>query len=174
MGHKVIASVAGALLVTFAAVGVFASQDGVETQEDPTATETATETSTATPTAEPEATDTPEPTATPEETDDGDDDGDDGDDVHGIPDDNPAKEPNDDDECEKGETDIKTTPSGTRVMVPCHVVDDEDEHGNPHADDGDAVEEDDADDGDEDEDDEEEEEEEEDDEEEEEEEEEDS
>ena len=107
MGFKIIASIGGVLLLSLAAVGAFASQDGVSTQgEEPTATATDTETATATPTETEEA-DTPTPTDTataepedtPEATDtpeDGDEDGD-GDDVHGIPDDNPSKEPNDDD-----------------------------------------------------------------------------
>ena len=43
-------------------------------------------------------------------------------DVHGIPDSNPSHHPEDGDGvCEKGETVIKTTPSGNRVNVPCHA-----------------------------------------------------
>ena len=48
------------------------------------------------------------------------------DDHVGIPDDNPSHHPEDGDgECEKGETVIKTTPSGKRVNVPCQAA----EHG---------------------------------------------
>jgi len=100
---------------------------------EPTSTETAiaTETSTAEATATdtPEATSTPDSTATPEatETPDGDDDAHD-DDVHGIPTSNPSHRPDDGDgECEKGETAVKTTPSGTQVNVPCQAAE---EHGN--------------------------------------------
>lgn len=40
----------------------------------------------------------------------------------GIPDHNPSHEPEDGDgECEKGETIVKTTPSGRQVTVPCHA-----------------------------------------------------
>ncbi len=43
-------------------------------------------------------------------------------DVHGIPAGNPNHHPDDGDGvCEKGETIIKTTPSGNKVNVPCHV-----------------------------------------------------
>jgi len=118
----------------------------------PTATPVVDE---ATPTPEP--TQVVEPTSTPEvddgevdNVDDGDvddcDEGDVGDvtptpddgdvdddecgprDVVGIPDDNPSKQPEDGDGvCEKGETVIKTTPSGKQVNVPCQAVK---EHGN--------------------------------------------
>jgi hypothetical protein len=135
MGQKIIAAIAGVTLVAFAAVGAFASQGGgQQTQGEPTVTDTATatpteegtSTPTATSTGEPDATDTPAPTDTPDPTvtatpTPGDEDGED-DDVHGIPDSNPSKRPNDDDVCEKGETDIKITPSGNRVNVPCHAA----------------------------------------------------
>lgn len=111
-----------------------ATAEATETGTVP-ATETPVPTETATPgatgTAEP--TDTPEPTATGEasetpgasETPDGSGD-DDEDDIHGIPEDNPAHHDADDDGiCEKGETVIKTTPSGVRVRVPCQA----DKHG---------------------------------------------
>jgi hypothetical protein len=45
-----------------------------------------------------------------------------GSDVHGIPDSNPVYQPTDG-HCDKHESDIKITPSGNRVNVPCHVVD---------------------------------------------------
>ncbi len=47
-------------------------------------------------------------------------------DVHGIPDDNPSHAPKSG-ACDKGETAIKTTPSGNEVMVPCHAA--VNEHG---------------------------------------------
>jgi hypothetical protein len=91
---------------------------------EPTATGEATETPEPTPTGE--ATETPESTATPTAT---------GTpdatataeggrrDVVGIPDDNPRHQPDDGDGlCEKGETVVKTTPSGNLVNVPCHSV----------------------------------------------------
>lgn len=46
-------------------------------------------------------------------------------DVGGIPDHNPSHHPEDGDGvCEKGETVIKTTPSGRQVNVPCHAAGD--------------------------------------------------
>lgn len=43
--------------------------------------------------------------------------------IVGIPDENPNFEPeNGDGTCEKGETVVKTTPSGKQVNVPCHAV----------------------------------------------------
>lgn len=120
-----------------------ATPDGTETEE-PVATETPVDpTGTpddATETPTPEATGTPtdgtptlEPTATPADAtptaevsatpvDD--------DDVSGIPDSNPSKHPEDGDGvCEKGETIVKTTPSGKQVTVPCHAGGDDDEEG---------------------------------------------
>ena len=86
-----------------------------EVEED-TRTLTATEVTEATPTPEP--TEVTEPTPTPGEGPR---------DVVGIPDDNPSKQPEDGDGvCEKGETVIKTTPSGKQVNVPCQAVK---EHG---------------------------------------------
>ena len=136
MGQRIIAVIAGVVLVSVAAAGAFASQDDIETQGELTPTATDTETATPTEEATEEPTSTPteaateEPTATPTEAateeptatpDEGGEDGG----VHGIPDSNPVKEPNGDDVCEKGETDIKTTPNGTQVMVPCHAADNE-------------------------------------------------
>jgi len=158
MKQKIIATGAGIALVTLAAVGAFASQDAVKTQEEHLveSSETPTETPTDTPTDEATATETPtetpteEATATPAELAEEDLDGDDGD-VRGIPDDNPSKEPEDgDEECEKGETVVKTTPSGVQVNVPCNAVhkkhdDGELRHG--ESDDADDDDEDDEDDG---------------------------
>jgi len=116
MGKKIIGVITGLALVSLAAVGAFASQDAVSVQDDET------------PAAATEALDADEL----EEDAHGD-----GDDVHGIPDDNPSHEPDAGGDCEKGETAIKTTPSGNEVMVPCHAADNE--HGggpeNSHGDD---------------------------------------
>lgn len=102
---------------------------------DGTATSTPAATETAAPTGTPGATNTPEATATagasatPDATgtpSGGDDDEEVDDDVHGIPDSNPSHKDDDGDgECEKGETTVKTTPSGTDVTVPCQA----DKHG---------------------------------------------
>ena len=100
-------------------------------EETPTPTPTPTEVDEATPTPEPTEDAESTPTATP--TDDDDDEGGPRD-VVGIPDDNPSKQPeNGDGVCDKGETVIKTTPSGKQVNVPCQAVK---EHG-PKAVDGD-------------------------------------
>lgn len=42
--------------------------------------------------------------------------------VVGIPEDNPNHQADGDGECKKGETTIKTTPSGNQVRVPCHAA----------------------------------------------------
>jgi hypothetical protein len=165
--HRVAVGVVVAVIALGAAMGAFASQDGlrgawhgdssqagVQAVQDPTdtpqptatgeatATAEATSTPEATPTPEatetpeptptseatgaPEASDTPEPTATPGSTEtpeatptvEGG-----RRDVVGIPDDNPSHQPDDGDGvCEKGETVVKTTPSGNLVTVPCHSV----------------------------------------------------
>jgi len=142
--HAIVPVVIGALsLVT--AVGAFASQDMLPAQSEDNSmvsqevTETPTSEPTSTPVdAEPSATPTPAdseegtatptpedvsdatPTATPE-ADDGDETG--PRDIAGIPDSNPVKSPEDGDgECEKGETVVKTNPSGKRVTVPCQAV----------------------------------------------------
>lgn len=160
MRQKLFAAGIGIALTSLAAVGAFASQDGVQVLEDtptvevtetpidatetpvdatqtpeatttpedgtptPDATGTPEATATgepeATATGEPEATATSEPEATPTEDDGGEEDG-----IHGIPDSNPAKHPEDGDGiCEKGETVVKTTPSGNQVNVPCNAVKD--------------------------------------------------
>jgi len=154
MKHKAIAIVAVAAM-SVGSAAAFASQDVVfqgpdsgsqVVGEEATATETpvveeATPTETpvveeATPTETPvveEATSTPVPevdemTPTPTATVDDGDDEEGPRDVVGIPDDNPSKQPEDGDGvCEKGETVIKTTPSGKQVNVPCQAVM---EHGN--------------------------------------------
>ena len=109
--------------------------EATATVEEVTPTPTATEVSEATPTPTPTAEeDTPTPTATPAEeatptpepTEAGHRD------VVGIPDSNPVKHPaNDDGVCDKGETVIKTTPSGKQVNVPCQAVKN---HGHGHND----------------------------------------
>ncbi len=142
MRQKIVGTGIAAVLVSLAAVGVFASQDGISlldvspgTQVDTlvddtaTATETATEaatetaTTTATPTetatvtttATETATATATPTATPGQ-------GEHEEGTHGIPWSNPVKEPEDGDGiCEHGETVVKTTRSGNKVVVPCQT-----------------------------------------------------
>ncbi|MEX2225605.1 MAG: hypothetical protein WEB52_04045 [Dehalococcoidia bacterium] len=144
-GQKTIAIVAGVTLVSLAAVGAFASQELATVQEETptvegteTATATATETSeaTATPTETPEATETAEPTSTatgtpestatatgtPDDGDDGDGEGEGQREIGGIPEDHPVFVPDEDGECEKHETRVKTTPSGRQVRVPCHAA----------------------------------------------------
>jgi outer membrane biosynthesis protein TonB len=132
--HRVLVGAGVAVLALVAVVGTFASQDGVQVQEEPTVeaspTLEATPTETVEPTEEPtatptetsepteEPTDVPDATETPVPTEESED----GDDVHGIPEDHPVFTPDDDGECEKHESAIKTTPSGNQVRVPCHVV----------------------------------------------------
>ncbi|MBI2723753.1 MAG: hypothetical protein HYX50_01700 [Chloroflexi bacterium] len=99
--------------------------DATETPT-PEATATATPDGTSTNTPEATATNTPDVTATPSNTvtpeatatstgGDGE--------VHGIPSTNPSHQDGDgDDVCEKGETEVKTTPSGTQVRVPCQAA----------------------------------------------------
>jgi hypothetical protein len=113
-------------------VSTFASQDMLpgQSQDGATVSQAADETAIPTPTpggdVEATATPTPEgdveatPTATPEE-DEGDETG--PRDVVGIPDSNPVKQPEDGDGvCWKGETVVKTTPSGKQVNVPCQAA----------------------------------------------------
>lgn len=156
MRQKLIATVLGVGLIGLAAVGAFASQDAVHTNVDaPTATSTvpspdtppATNTAVGTPTATntPEATATA--TATPQatETEQPEAEGTEGPEgdraVKGIPTDNPNHHPDDGDGiCEKGETAIKTTPSGVQVNVPCQAAEHANkshggDHGTPEADD---------------------------------------
>ena len=143
--HKAIA-VAAAAIISTGAVATFASQDvvfqgGSVVSEEATATPVPDGEATATPvveepTATPEeATPTPvvdEPTPTPEATEVVEPtptatvEGEEGPrDVVGIPDSNPVKSPEDGDGvCEKGETVIKTTPSGKQVNVPCQAAKD--------------------------------------------------
>ena len=146
--HKIAASVIIGALSLATVVSTFASQDMLpgQSQDEVTVSQTAEETvvPTATPEGELEATATPtpesEPTATatpeaseatptptpesePEATATPEDDETGPRDVAGIPDDNPVKQPEDGDGvCEKGETVIKTTPSGNLVNVPCRAV----------------------------------------------------
>jgi hypothetical protein len=161
MPQKLIAIIAGMSLVTLAAVGVFASQDAITTQEEPTPEATATLQPDATATELPDATETPSPeptatefveaTATPDDADDEGEDGDDGDDqgqdgqreIGGIPQSNPNFVDEDGDgECEKGEAVVKTTPSGRQVRVPCHAAKDAEEKHQDKQKDSDANEDD--------------------------------
>jgi hypothetical protein len=153
MPQKLIAIIAGVSLVTLAAVGVFASQDAVTTQEEPTPEATATLEPDATATELPEATETPTPEATATEAveatetpDDGDDEGEDEDgqrEIGGIPQSNPNfVDENGDGECEKGEAVVKTTPSGRQVRVPCQAAKDFEEKHQDKQKDSDANEDD--------------------------------
>jgi hypothetical protein len=154
--QKIIATGAGIVLVSLAAVGAFASQDGMTFQElEATETSEATETLEPTETVEPTPTEEAEPTEEAVEADEptdcsegedeeeldaaGEGEATDGDGCHGIPDSNPVFGPDDGDgECEKHETGTKTTPSGNVVNVPCHASDAEkDEHENSNKHDGD-------------------------------------
>lgn len=154
--QKVLGAGIALVLVSFAAVGAFAAQDAVTTELVPTETPTTEATATAAETTEPTATSTTEPTetstpeatetATPEATEtptaeatetpaatataeatettepeEGQRD------IKGIPSSNPSHDDgNGDDVCDKGETVIKTTPSGVQVRVPCQAAG----HGN--------------------------------------------
>ncbi len=155
MRQKLIATVLGVGLIGLAAVGAFASQDAVHTNVDaPTATSTVpgpdTATATNTVVGTPTATNTPEATATSTETAQAtgtkrpEAEGTEGPEsertVKGIPTDNPNHHPdNGDGICEKGETAIKTTPSGVQVNVPCQAAEhankgNHGDHGTPEAD----------------------------------------
>jgi glucose/arabinose dehydrogenase len=158
--HRVLVGAGVAVLALAAVVGTFASQEEVQIQEEPTveASPTPTDTATSEPTEEPtatptdvaepteEPTDVPDATETPGPTETPDDD-----DVHGIPEEHPVFTPDDDGECEKHESAIKTTPSGTMVRVPCHAadkkhdgeedVDSPDEESDDNATDGESTEE---------------------------------
>lgn len=165
MRQKIIGAGIAAVLVSLAAVGAFASQDGLNLLVLPTDTPTATPVSTdtpiatdtpsatdtpaatgtpaatdtpaatstpgpsetATPTGTPAATDTPSATDTPAPSTTPDDRG-----VHGIPTTNPSHRPEDGDGvCQRGETIVKTTPSGNKVTVPCQTAKHGEGHGNP-------------------------------------------
>lgn len=178
MRQKIIAAAIALTLGSFAAVGAFASQDAVNLRsatgllsggvlgadvapdhsanaeptstETPDATETATVEPTGTGTPAATSTETPEADDDADEADDADDEGDgEHGDVHGIPASNPNHDEDDgDDVCEKGETAVNTTPSGTQVNVPCQAAG-EHGHGNDHEDSSDDTPEsgDDSDDG---------------------------
>ncbi|HUS82407.1 MAG TPA: hypothetical protein VM013_04010 [Dehalococcoidia bacterium] len=126
MKHKAIAMVAVAAL-SVGSAAAFASQDGVfPGTDDGVSSQIVGQEEAPTPTPTEVDEPTPTPTATVEDGDD-EDEGEGPRDVVGIPDDNPSKQPEDDDGvCEKGETVIKTTPSGKQVNVPCQAVK---EHG---------------------------------------------
>lgn len=150
MRQKMLGAALAITLVSLAAVGVFASQDAVSLLASPTDTATATSTATATvtgtppatgtpsstdtatatgtaaaATATPSTTGTPQATDTPEGTETaGPGEAPDGRDIKGIPTSNPSHGDGDvdgDGACDKGETVIKTTPSGIKVRVPCQT-----------------------------------------------------
>jgi hypothetical protein len=63
--------------------------------------------------------------------------------IVGIPEDNPVHQPAATPEaCEKGETAVKTTPSGKQVNVPCHAVEPDADDDDGETNEGEAVEED--------------------------------
>lgn len=121
LAHRFVAAAVIATLASGAAVGAFASQDKLPGQShhsalqsviSPTATATATATASATDTATPESTKTPRGEGTPRA-------------IKGIPTGNPQHHPADNDGiCDKGETAVKTTPSGVQVNVPCQATQD--------------------------------------------------
>lgn len=86
-------------------------------------------TPTAVATGTPAATNTPAPTTTAsaEESDHGNGPRNDDCDVRGIPTTNPHFKPEANGTCEKGESAVKTTPSGIMVNVPCQALDHGDE-----------------------------------------------
>lgn len=105
--HKVAAGIAIAILASGAAVGTFAAQDKLPGQ----AHGIVLSTSDASPTAgsQVDATNTPAPSPTSA--------------IRGIPTTNPAHDmaetPG---ACERGDTAVKTTPSGVQVNVPCQAI----------------------------------------------------
>jgi hypothetical protein len=109
LGHKAIAGLAVGILAVGAAVGAFASQDALPVlrSRDDKPTQTI---------------DSSDSTATGEE-DSATYEGNSERDVVGIPEDNPEhQQDNGDGDCDKGETAVKTTPSGNEVRVPCQAV----------------------------------------------------
>jgi hypothetical protein len=99
--NKLAAGLAVAVLAAGATVGTFAAQDKLPGQSLGPSTQSAA-TPTARPTEKPEATDTPRA-------------------IKGIPTGNP-EHPQATGTCEKGESTIKTVPSGVAVNVPCQAV----------------------------------------------------
>jgi len=117
VGHKAIAGLAVGILAVGAAVGTFASQDVLpvlRSHEDALAQ-----------TIDDDAVDLQDASAS-RATDDEDGatyEGNSERDVVGIPEDNPDhQQDNGDGHCDKGETAVKTTPSGNEVRVPCQAV----------------------------------------------------
>ncbi len=108
--HKLALGIAVAVLASGAAVGTFASQDKLPGQAHGIILSSLDASPTAT--SQVEATNTPAPPATPTPGT-----------VHGIPTTNPAHDmaetPG---ACERGDTAVKTTPSGVQVNVPCQAI----------------------------------------------------
>ena len=146
MNWKVVGSIAvgivaaSVVVVGFAASG--GSGPGGAAEETPTVTAeavpTETEEAVATVTVEASATatdtgETPTPVVSATATQEADD-GQGPRDVTGIPDDNPNFAPDDDGDCEHGETRVKTTPGGHQVNVPCHAAEHSDDPQEGHSD----------------------------------------
>jgi hypothetical protein len=117
LSHKVIAGLAVGILAVGAAVGAFASQDALpvlQSHDDKLAQ-----------TIDDDAVGLQDESAS-RATDDEDgatNEGNSERDVGGIPEDNPDhQQDNGDGDCDKGETAVKTTPSGNEVRVPCQAV----------------------------------------------------
>jgi len=117
LSHRAIAGLAVGILAVGAAVGAFASQDALpvlRSHDDKLAQ-----------TIDDDAVDLQDASAS-RATDDEDGatyEGNSERDVVGIPEDNPHRQQdNSDGHCDKGETAVKTTPSGNEVRVPCQAV----------------------------------------------------
>ena len=106
--HKVAAGIAIAVLASGAAVGTFAAQDKLPGQAHGIILSSMDASPTAT--SQVEATNTPAPSPTSGA-------------IRGIPTTNPAHDmaetPG---ACERGDTAVKTTPSGVQVNVPCQAI----------------------------------------------------
>lgn len=114
--------------------GADATHDAEGAAEQPphgcTPTAIATVDTTATATDTPAATNTPAPTTTASAEDHGNGPRNGDCDTRGIPTTNPNFKPEANGTCEKGESAVKTTPSGIMVNVPCQAID----HGNKNTD----------------------------------------
>lgn len=117
LGQKAIAGLAVGILAVGAAVGAFASQDALpvlRSHDDKLAQTIDDDAVDLQDTGASRATDE-EDSATQEGNGERD--------VVGIPEDNPDhQQDNGDGHCDKGETAVKTTPSGNKVRVPCQAV----------------------------------------------------
>jgi hypothetical protein len=117
LSHRAIAGLAVGILAVGAAVGAFASQDALpvlQSHDDKLAQ-----------TIDDDAVDLQDAGASraTDEEDSATQEGNGERDVVGIPEDNPDhQQDNGDGDCDKGETAVKTTPSGNEVRVPCQAL----------------------------------------------------